>query len=322
MEVVQKVLAAYNIYPLQIEQITDNVYKVSDGNSDYALKRSSLNNERETQLWRHVYEQAYHQHFLSILPVYLTKDEELYSIQNQDVYYLTPWLDEASVQKDKQTIEQFYSVIGNIHAKTRQVQTVAAQEFLPDFQEYAAYCNHVQESLLGFVEGYEKNRYMSPFELSVCTQYRDVDNSLKELKRRTQQIIDMEEDTVPWSFSLCHSNLQFSHMLKTRQLHLINWEKVRYDNAAMDLSVFFKNEMKQFNAPADDMVNLFKVYMRENELTKTELYMLSVYLLDPGPYIKLVKNYTDFRSGESMVNQTKMLQQAYRQLLFGLKWSN
>lgn len=322
MEVAQKVLAAYHIYPLHIEKITDNVYKVSDGNRDYALKRSGLNNEREIQLWRHTYEQAYNQNLLTILPVYLTKDGELYAIHNQHVYYLTPWLEGAGVQKDKSTIEQFYRVLGNIHAKTRQVQTITTTDFLPGFQEYASYCHQAQESLLGFVERFEKNRYMSPFELSVCTHYRDIDYSLKEINRRIQQFMDIGEETVPWTLNLCHADLQFNHMLKTRQLHIINWEKVRYDNAAMDLAAFFRNEMKHFDAPSEDMIDLFKVYMNENELTKIELNLLAIYLLDPVPYIKKLQNYTERRSAESMVNQTKMLQQTYRQLRFGLKWSN
>jgi spore coat protein YsxE len=322
MEVAQKVLTAYNIYPLHVKKITDNVHKINDGNRDYALKRSSLTSEQEIRVWTHVYEQAYHQTLVSILPVYLTKDGELYAIQNQNVYYLTPWLEAADIQRDKQSIEQFYRVIGNIHAKTRQVHTITASEFLPGFREYASYCGQVQEELLGFVERFEKNRYMSPFELSVCTHYRDVDIALKEMKRRIELFTDLKEETIPWNSSLCNFSLEFDHMLQTRQLHLINWEKARYENASMDLAAFFKNETKNFNAPTDDAIDLFSIYMNENELTKLELYMLSIYLLDPAPYITMVKKYNERGSGESMMNQTKMLQHTYRQILFGLKWSN
>ncbi|GAB3797168.1 hypothetical protein [Virgibacillus kimchii] len=321
MEIVQKVLAAYNIYPLHIEQITENVYKVSDGNRDYALKRSILNNEHEARIWKHVYEQAYHQNLNSVLPVYLTAKGELYAIQNQHIYYLSPWLEEAVVQKDKKTIEQFYRTIAYIHARTRQVQTAETSEFLPGFREYRSYCDHVQQSLLGFVEQFEKNRFMSPFELSVCTHFRDVEYSLMEMKRRIEQLMEIEEDTIPWSISLCHCNLEFSHMLKTRQLHLINWENVRYDNPTRDLVSFYKNEMKNYYAPTDEAIDLFKNYMNENELTKIELYILTIHLLDPTPYLTIVQNYTERKSGESMMHQTKILQQTYRQILFGLKWS-
>lgn len=321
MEVAYKVLTAYNIYPVHVENITANLWKVSDGNRDYALKRSKLNSGKEIQVWKHVYEQAYRQNLVSILPVYLTKEGELYTIQNQNVFYVTPWLEAARIQKDKATIEQFYRVIGNIHAKTRQVQTISVNEFLPAFREYGSYCDHVQTELLGFVKNFERNRYMSPFELAVCTHYRDAEFSLRELKKRIEQLTEIEEDTIPWRFSLCHFHLQFDHVLKTPQLHLINWEHARYDNASLDLAAFFRNEMKRFDAPADDAIDLFNVYMSENELTKIEIYLLTIYLLDPTPYLTWVQNYDARRSGKPMMHQTKMLQQTYRQLLFGLKWS-
>ncbi|MFA1822533.1 hypothetical protein ACDX78_20615 [Virgibacillus oceani] len=321
MEVIQKVLTAYNIYPLHVDKITDNVHKINDGNRDYALKRSSFISERETRVWTHVYEQAYHQNLVSVLPVYLTKEGEMYTVQNQNVYYLTPWLEAAVTQIEKRTIEQFYRVIGNIHTKTRQVHTVPSSDFLPGFQEYASYCDHVQEELLGFVERFEKNRYMSPFELTVCTHYRDVNFALKEMKRRIELLMDIKEDTISWNASLCHFNLQFDHMLETRQLHIINWEKAHYENATLDLAAFFKNETKNFNAPTNDVIDLFNIYMSENELTKTELYMLSIYLLDPTPYISNVQKYNDRTSGRSIINQTKMLQHTYRQIMFALQWS-
>jgi spore coat protein YsxE len=321
MEVTQKVLTAYNIYPLHVEKITGNVHKINDGKRDYALKRSSLTGDREIKVWKHVYEQAYYQNLVSILPVYLTNERQLYTIQNENVYYVTPWLEAADTQKEKKTIEQFYRLIGNIHLKTKQVHTVHTSEFLPGFQKYAAYCDHLREELLGFVEQFEKNRYMSPFELTVCTHYRDVDFALKEMQRRVDLLMDIEEETISWNYSICHFNLRFDHMLKTRRLHLINWEKARYENASLDLAAFFKNESKNFHAATDDIIELFSIYMNENELTKTELYILSIYLLDPSPYINMVQKYNDGRSGKSMMTQTKILQHTYRQILFALKWS-
>jgi len=321
MEVAQKVLTAYNIYPLHVEKITDNVHKINDGNRDYALKRSRFTSEREIRLWTHVYEQAHHQNLVSVLPVYLTKAGKMHTIQNQNVYYLTPWLEAAATQNEKRTIEQFYRVIGNIHMKTKQVHTVSSTDFLPGFKEYMSYCDEIQEELLGFVEKFEKNRYMSPFELSVCTHYRDLNFALKEMKRRIDLLLDIEEKTIPWNSSLCHFDLQSEHILQTRQLHLINWEKASYDNAFMDLAAFFKNESKKFNAPTNDMIDLFNIYMHENELTKQELYILSIYLLDVTPYITSIQQYNNRKSGGSIVNQTKMIQYTYRQIMFGLKWS-
>src|SRR5699024_12112755 len=71
------------------------------------------------------------------------------------------------------------------------------------------------------------------------------------------------------------------------------------------------------------MINtIFTTYMDTNELTKQELYLLTVYLLDTTDYITLIENYTENTSTDSVVYQIQSLQRVYRQLIFGLHWSD
>jgi hypothetical protein len=108
--------------------------------------------------------------------------------------------------------------------------------------------------------------------------------------------------------------------LHGNQTYFINWENASYTNAVHDLTRFFISETGVYDAPVKEMIDRFHVYMEENELTKSELYLLTINLLDPASYISCVEKYP--ASQETMAHQLKMLMHAYRRIIFGLHWSN
>ena len=316
METVKKVLTSYAVYPLKIKQITDALYRIEDGNRVYALKRSFLTNKSVTN-WENVFHQVNAQNITNVLPVYLTKQRKLYEKINDAIYYLTPW-----IAGNRQSIERLYHCIGNVHAKTKQSRPIDVQSIDQSFHTYKNQCTERHKQLLAYVEQFESNKYMSPLELLVCTQYRDLELVFHKTQKRVDQFIQENNEETVWNYSLCHGNLRFSHFLNADQTYLINWEGAQYENAIQDLVDFFKYETIVYDAPAESFIKPFTTYMDTNELTKQELYLLTVYLLDTTDYITLVENYIENTSTDSMVYQIQSLQRVYRQLIFGLHWSD
>lgn len=317
MEIIKKVLNAYAIYTLNIEYVTDRLIRVSDGQGDYALKSSLLSKESVSN-WENVYHLAFSKQVSPVLPVYLTKNGNLYVEMDQTIFYLTPWIETEQTKSSSQVIDQFYKSIGTVHAKTKQSQSISTENLTSDFNTYKRFCELTQRDLLKFVEQFEQNRYMSPFELLVCTHYRDMEFALKEINRRIDQFSEEQEQEITWSYSLCHGNLNFSH---TRNSHLINWENSFFDNAVVDLALFFKQEVSFYDQPINLFMEQFSTYYNENKLSQNELYLLTIHLLNPSDYVKLIQQYVSNRSKDSMVNQVIKLQHGYRQVLFGLQWS-
>ncbi|MBP1968808.1 spore coat protein YsxE [Virgibacillus natechei] len=317
MEIIKKVLNAYAIHPLNIEHVTDRLIRVSDGQGDYALKSSLLSKESVSN-WENVYHLAFSKQVSTVLPVYLTKNGNLYVEMDQTIFYLTPWIETEQTKSSSQVIDYFYKSIGTVHAKTKQSQSISTGNLTSDFNTYKRFCEITQRDLLKFVEQFEQNRYMSPFELLVCTHYRDIEFALKEINRRIDQFIEEQEQEITWNYSLCHGNLNFSH---TRNTHLINWENSFFDNAVVDLALFFKQEVSFYDQPINLFMEQFSTYYNENKLSQNELYLLTIHLLNPSDYVKLIQQYVTNGSKDSMVNQVINLQHAYRQILFGLQWS-
>lgn len=319
VEWIKEVLKAYTVYPLAIEQKTQNLFWVNDGKQEYALKRSSLN-EQTIKQWKRVFEQAHMHNMTTVLPVYLTKDGSLYKEMDQFVFYLTPWIIAHNDEGTRQTIDHFYNNIGSIHAKTKHSQLIQMDKLKENFSTYQLFCKNTKEQLLDYVKHFEKSRYMSPLELQVCTQYRDLEFALHTIDKRIEQFLtEDEEEQLTWNDCLTHGNLSFSHVLNP---YIINWEQATHENAVLDLSIFFQHEIAYYDSPIDLFIELFPTYNNVNELTLREHYLLIIYLLNPTQYISRVQEYRSNPSHQTMISQIITLQHVYRKLLFGLKWSD
>lgn len=315
---IKKALQAYAVYPLGIEKVTNRLFRINDGKHEYALKRSVLS-PQTVENWESIYRQAYSQNIAAIMPVYLTRAGNLYTNSEQSIYYLTPWMIAPNNESHKQSIEQFYHTIGMIHGKTKQSQLIQMDKLKSDFSTYQKFCEDTKENLFEYVKEFEKSQYMSPFELLVCTQYRDLEFALNTVNKRLDQFLYEDDEQMTWNSYLCHGNLTLSHIVNP---YIVNWEHANNGNAVLDLANFYQQETVHFDNSADLFIELFPTYNKENELSLKEHYLLIIYLLNPTEYISKIQDYINKPSERSMVNQIKSLQHAYRKVIFGLKWSN
>lgn len=315
IELIEKVLQAYGVHPVNVYPMTDRVYRITDGKQEYALKESSLT-EQSLQNFQSTFQMANQKGISSVLPVYLTTNHEFVTRQNDRIYYLSPWVKHSQHISMEQSIRNFYQIIGSIHGKTKQTEVILTEQLTDSFYSFQQFLDHAREMLRSVVNDFEKMRFMSPFELLVCTQYRDVERVLAEATRRIEQFLQTDEKQLTWNMSLNHGNLSTSHVLHH---YLINWENAHFENAAHDLAQFFLHETTYYDHPGEMYIDTFSVYMSENQLTVPELQLLTIYLLNPGAYLTVIHDYQQQTS--SMVTQIKQLQQAYRNMMFGLTWS-
>lgn len=315
----RKAAEVYDIYPDAMDPVTERLYWIRDGQHEYALKQSSVRNETLAD-WENVYHRANKHGLRAILPVYLTKDSSLSTLQNQHYYYLTPWIPANSYDQQQQ-IKELYDCIGRVHAKTKQSQIINTANITKHFMDYQKNCLAIQNRLLKYVELFERNRFMSPFELLVCTHYQLLDRVFLELNSHIDQLLQEMETEMEWSYSLCHGNLDISHVLHQNHSYLTNWEKAKYENVTVDLSTFLINQAQYDRYSSDHLLHLFSIYTSHNTLTKSEVHVLAIHLLDPHHYIQLIQQYNEKKSTHSMLDQTRSLQYAMNQLTFGLRWA-
>src|SRR5690625_296476 len=165
MDLIKKVIGSYGIASQQIIQVTESVYKVVTNQQNYALKKSELTSKTRPA-WENVYHEAQAKQLIGILPLYLTKTGSLYQEESDAIYYLSPWL-----TGEQATIEQSYRTIGQLHARTKQEETMPTEQIMERFSRYQKDCQHLQKGQLTYLKKFEMERYMSQFELKYATHF-------------------------------------------------------------------------------------------------------------------------------------------------------
>lgn len=313
MKIIKKVLKSYGITPLFIEKVTNRFYRIDDGQKIYGLKQSRLTDET-IHNWKYTYDQANSRQLTAILPVYLTNTSQLYTQEKGSYYYVSPW-----VPKDDFSLNTLLQTIGKIHATTREQHNINSRKFKKHWEKYESYTLTCFSTYMTFVEYFEKEHYMSPIGLQVCTHFRHIELVLQILQEQIKHFLNDVQNETQWNYCLCHGNLAYSHVRGHESVYILNWEKSQLDSASFDLSQFFQNEIKYADIETELFLNGFKHYMAENSLNDKELYLLTIYLLDPTKYLSIIDQYMQRKSATSMIKQIRELQHAYRQLLFGVE---
>lgn len=316
-EIIKDILQSYRVYPTKSEKITNRLYRVQDGGRTYALKQSTLAKE-DIAIWQHVYGLANEFNLSEVAPVYLTREGQLYVELDESFYYLTPWVETTPTNNLKSNIENTMQNLGNLHEKTKKSHRITKEALQEKFFTYQTYSREVPIKLKRIVHQFENNRYMSPFELLVCTQYRDVEYALKLSNEAIEQFLEPSDDELTWNYCLCHGNLTPDH---TVSRYIINWENAHFDHPAMDLVKYFSHLTGSYDQPPEMITNAFKLYKNKNDLNQMELKLLTIYLLHPSSYITTIQNYVNSTSQKSMAYQIRDIQQQFRMLLFAIKWN-
>ncbi|MFD1362913.1 phosphotransferase [Lentibacillus salinarum] len=319
MVTIKNILKAYGVHPYRIEQVSQRLYKVSDGHHVYALKHSRLT-ENTVAAWEHVYHQAYALQLSTILPVYLTRQSHLYVTAEDSYYYLTPWIPDHQPSYE-QVIRDACEAIGEVHARTRRVISIDTASIISHFSDYQRKNAESYHALLKYVDRFERNRYMSPFELQVCTHFHVLVKVFAELDHHIGRFIDELESEHEWYGSLCHGHLALSHFRHHRQTYLLNWEQAAYDHPVVDLSRLLHSLTRHYDQQPTQLSDLFSAYNRYNPLKTSERHLLTIYLLDPSHYIALIDQYITNHNQQTMIKWTQLLEAAFRRIKLGLEWA-
>lgn len=320
LENVRRILESYHVFPVDIEKVTERLYHIQGNKQKYALKQSNLQEEK-VPLWLDIYHTAHAQNIQHILPVYVNQKGELFTKDGEDIYYLTPWI-ETSHQHP--SIGKVYQHLGYIHAKTRKTLQLNEKELEQARENFLVYKKQIMElrkKLLAHVENFESKHFMSPVELLVCTQYRDLVQVFLIVEKRLNQYLESLEELTEWQVCLCHGNVKDSHVIHGNQMYFINWEKATYNHPIIDLTVIWKHKTLYHDTEEAPLLEQLKLYTDENKLENHELTLLALYLLDPSDYISAIDAYVEDKSSYSMMELVVKLQRYHRQLMFGIRFS-
>ncbi|WP_217586861.1 phosphotransferase [Lentibacillus saliphilus] len=313
---IQSVLKSYHIQPSHITAITDRLFYVEDGRQQYAVKQSRMS-PHTALMWRHVYDVAHTKGLKYVLPVFVTKEGMLFERRSNTIYYVTPWLEERSVH-EQQRIRSIYDAFGYLHETTRQTADVDHTETLEAFVQYEQLLIQKHNRLLQLVTTFEQQHYMSPFQLQVCTHFVHIDIIMNVVLERINTLAEALKTDPAQTVCLCHGQFEPDHVIYRHQPYIINWEVAHYGHPMQDLADFLHRRGTMHRTDDHLWIEELEAYFKSYTSTHAERVLLSIYLLDPLPYITMVEDEVASPKHVSMLERVQQIEQIFRRLRFGM----
>ncbi|UFT97938.1 aminoglycoside phosphotransferase family protein [Radiobacillus kanasensis] len=319
MDHLQKVLENYQIASTNMIPITSRLYKVQSHNLSFALKRSKLE-ASSLSMWQQVYSIANKEQLSSILPVFLTRDQDISCVYDTDYYYLTPWCEAREVDEPDHEMESFMKEIGTIHNRTKRSHPFDKSRAMKQIQKEKKRLNQMERKLTAYVEKFEQRRYMAPFELRVCTQYRDILHAFRALHEWYDEYLDEVEDIKAFPIALCHGDLRSSHKVFQQEMtYFLNWEHAYFGPPVQDLASYLFHEAKYHDNRVDYIIQSMPIYESYNPLEDYEKSLLAIHSLNPSYYLNVINRYLKQEYNRPQPFQIRYLEYHYRRILSGLK---
>lgn len=310
-DVLQEVLAHYGLHLIDYEAYTSRVSHVRTHYGEVAVKHSHLTDETVYN-WLDVYEQAKNQRIQSFIPLYMTTNQQLYVRNRQGIFYVMPWVDTPHRDTPPYPFESLYSTIGEIHRHTSYTETVKREDFESFIDQQKSQLESWRLQLEEAVTRFEKRHYMPPFELQVCTHFRDLMEVFSKSEEWCDRFLEDIAEEKTFRYALCHNQLKPTHFLyDDNQPYILNWERASVNQPMYDLTTYYWQVMRYHDAPIEQITNTFSFYEDQFPLKNHERSLLSIYLLQPDHYMAQIERYVDGARAEAQPIRVQKLERSY-----------
>ncbi|MFD1018929.1 phosphotransferase [Thalassobacillus hwangdonensis] len=287
MNDVTSLVAAYGLEPLNMDRISENVFRIHTHHGTFALKKSKYDTQQNRE-WERIVHWLDHHSFSIAPPITKTRNGQSFVSTNGALYYMTPWVEHTRDNYPSHDIESFYYSVGNLHKQTKNYHSVP--DIWHSYRGRREASEQIHERLLARIESFERRHFTSPFGLAVCSQYRDLHYSLEMMKDFSNELPEQSTKEQKIPIVVCHGNLRNSHIIQYYgQSYFINWERMHTGLPHHDLQRFFMHDFRYHDSPVDDYMNKFHIYERIYGFTNEERLQLAINLVDTEHYLKRIE---------------------------------
>lgn len=272
------VLSTYGIQDYQQEKRTEKVYRIHTNTGSYALKKSNVTNQTMGR-WQAVYQWVVQQKVDAFLPIMPNVNQQLLVMNDNDYYYMTPWIENETVDMHP----AFFHAIGKLHGSTMQRKEFTLDEVRRQnienslLEELELYRNQIN----AYVEQIEKKRFMSPLELQIVMNYRYLLRLFDITEYWQSMYIEALEEDSNWTSCLVHGSLTPDHLIVNDYYqYFLNWETTYIGSPVDDLYTLCQNMFTNHDCSLEKIVEGFQIYENYISFSKVEKCSLVLRLLD------------------------------------------
>jgi len=217
---------------------------------------------------------------------------ELYQyLQSRNFPYFPPLIDDSreginvyqyvsdtNMPREQKAMD-FIKVVALLHQKTTYYKEVNEDNFKQIYDKIKDNINYLQYYYDNLYEEYFKQKYPSPSEYLLMTNYSKISFSLKFATGELETWYEKVKDLKQYRVCQIHNHLSLDHFCKSDKECLISWEQSCKDTPVLDLVQFYKENYFQLNFEV-----LLQEYLRHCPWTEEEKKLFFIVISIPPKF--------------------------------------
>lgn len=297
----------YGIDPYFVES-SGNIHKIYSNKGGFILKK--IDPHQGIDFIKYV-QTLYQKGFNRIVPIYPTVDGRYAVLDNQELYYLMPWLPNEEKEERTERQKQLFRELARLHTISVKEIPVKKEERTEHFEKTIQELDREEEFLLDAIETCERKIYMSPFELMFCTYYHDLNQALKFSKRKLEEWYEATKDLEKVRVAVNHGKLSNDHFVYNEKGYgyFINFENAHIGLPSHDVLPFLAKSLRGYPKQAEEIVEYIYMYFKYFPFKDDEMALFLSYFAHPGTVMKTAERF--FQEGKNR-NERKAVQKLQR----------
>ncbi|MGO4888593.1 spore coat protein YsxE [Anaerobacillus sp. MEB173] len=286
------ILFQYDLYPDRIEQ-HGKVKKIVTGYGNFALKKTNFT-EEQAEWFIHVMRRLERLGYENVIPIIPTKYGDYIVTNNQQSYYLMPWLEEFDhnrISKEEVILQQ----MAKLHGLTEKEQKYSPETLENSYNALIQRWERRRLEMERFAQFAETKTYMSPFELTFLTHFGRLIKMAEDSVYYLKSWYEACQENGKYRSVLCHGRLSRHHTLFDRygNGYLFNFERAILDTPARDLAVFYRKSLQYTPWDEDEGIRWMNIYQSQFPLVAEEKQLFISYLSYPEPVFRVIDDYQE-----------------------------
>lgn len=285
---VYPVFAQYGLSPLKIRPVR-GVLRVQTKDGDFALKRSS-SSPKQLSFVHRALEEILSAGYDHLLPWLKTRSGEPFVVQEQTVWYATPWYGEGATLRDKVEPSEQLAQLARLHRFSQSIAAAETDFHQPVSREYIANWKQQQGKMEKYLESLQRREFHSPFDKVFSKNADYLDKAFSFAIQGMERFVTTEEGRPPrWSF--CHGRMDPRNVVYGEKgWKWIDWDHARVTSPVRDVAAYLRR-FSDVEPEEPDFAVVLAHYEKEWELTNKEKKLLALYLAYPERPYRLLRNY-------------------------------
>ena len=196
-------------------------------------------------------------------------------IKSNNEYNAFEYINEVNNPMEQKAFDMV-NLLSMLHNKTTFYREMDKDEYKELFENIQNRINEVAYYYINLINMIETKIFMSPSEYLIARNISKILGSLEYSRKTINDWYDIVKNNAKKRVSLIYNNADINHVLRDKELYLINWEKAKIDIPIYDLYKFYKKYALYFN-----FKELLKYYEDKYPLLDEEKMLFNVLISIP-----------------------------------------